>query len=178
MKISSIVEYLCNQFDSKEFEKDILKYGLEVLIYNFLTLSILIVLSLIFKNLDFGFIFIPSFTLLRITIGGFHCKTIFGCTTLMITIYTIINYLVSLANYNDFLKIFSPLLIFLLLFIKPCAENTLCLKKFDIYLNYILIVIFILDFVILSNTHFFLPSFSALLVTELMYFTYLLKTSI
>lgn len=176
MKISSIIEYLCNQFDSKEFEKEILEYGLKVLIYNFLTLSLLIILSLLFKNFNFGLFFIPCFTILRITIGGYHCRTIFGCTTLMITIYTVINFFVSLVNYNYFLKFFSPFLIFLLLFIKPCTENTLHFKNTDIYLNYILIVIFILDFVFLSNSYFFLSSFSALLVTELMYFAYLFKT--
>lgn len=90
MKISSIIEFLCNQFDSEQYDKDILKYGLEVLIYNTLTIAILIILSLIYNNLYFGLIFIPVFSILRITIGGFHCKTVFGCTSLMIIIYTIV----------------------------------------------------------------------------------------
>ncbi len=133
MNFTSIIDYLCEQFDSSNFNKDILKYGLEVLIYNLFTLIILFLLSLIFKNFDFGIIFIPLFCILRITIGGFHCKTIYGCTILMITIYTSINYIISIPVYHSFLKYFSLLLILLLFFIKPCEENTLHLKNYNIY---------------------------------------------
>ncbi|WP_352230749.1 accessory gene regulator B family protein [Thomasclavelia cocleata] len=176
MKISSIIEFLCNQFDSEQYDKDILKYGLEVLIYNTLTIAILIILSLIYNNLYFGLIFIPVFSILRITIGGFHCKTVFGCTSLMIIIYTIVFFLISLPEYNYLLHKFSLFLIFLLIFIKPCEENTIHIGKYDIYLKFIIILIFILNLIFLSQSSYFIPSFSALLTTELMYFAYLLKS--
>lgn len=175
MNILAIIEYLCNQFDSKEYEKDILKYGLEVLFYNALTFLILFSLSLIFKNLNFGLIFIPIFSLLRITIGGFHCKTIFGCTFLMITIYTLINLLVSLSVYKYLLTFFAPVLIFILFFIKQCNENTIHFKNYNIYVKNILIFSFIIFFICSFNTTFFVPIFSALFITEVMYFAYFIK---
>ena len=44
MNFKNIVNKLCSQFDSKAYDQDILKYGLEVLIYNLFTILILIVL--------------------------------------------------------------------------------------------------------------------------------------
>ena len=41
MNFKNIVNKLCSQFDSKAYDQDILKYGLEVLIYNLFTILIL-----------------------------------------------------------------------------------------------------------------------------------------
>ena len=40
MNFKNIVNKLCSQFDSKAYDQDILKYGLEVLIYNLFTILI------------------------------------------------------------------------------------------------------------------------------------------
>ena len=57
MNFKNIVNKLCSQFDSKAYDQDILKYGLEVLIYNLFTILILIVLSILFQNCGFGLYF-------------------------------------------------------------------------------------------------------------------------
>ena len=39
MSFRNIVNKLCSQFDSKAYDQDILKYGLQVLIYNLFTIN-------------------------------------------------------------------------------------------------------------------------------------------
>ena len=160
MNFKNIVNKLCSQFDSKAYDQDILKYGLEVLIYNLFTILILIVLSILFQNCGFGLYFIPTFCILRITLGGFHCKIIYGCTSLMVIIYSLTNILSKEIFYHNLLKIASPILIILLFIIKPCEENTL----------HLLIIIFSLVLIISKNKILNLGMFSALFVTELMYY--------
>lgn len=170
MNFKNIVNKLCSQFDSKAYDQDILKYGLEVLIYNLFTILILIVLSILFQNCGFGLYFIPTFCILRITLRGFHCKTIYGCTSLMVIIYSLTNILSKEIFYHNLLKIASPILIILLFIIKPCEENTLHLKNYNIYYKYLLIIIFSLVLIISKNKILNLGMFSALFVTELMYY--------
>ena len=170
MNFKNIVNKLCSQFDSKAYDQDILKYGLEVLIYNLFTILILIVLSILFQNCGFGLYFIPTFCILRITLGGFPCKTIYGCTSLMVIIYSLTNILSKEIFYHNLLKIASPILIILLFIIKPCEENTLHLKNYNIYYKYLLIIIFSLVLIISKNKILNLGMFSALFVTELMYY--------
>ena len=175
MNFKNFINKLCSQFDSKAYDQDILKYGLEVIIYNLFTILILIILSILFKNYKFGLYFIPTFCLLRITLGGFHCKTIFGCTFLMITIYSLTNILSKEIFYYNLLKIISPILIILLFIIKPCEENTIHLKNYNIYYKYILIFLFSLILLIFKNHSQILGLFSALFITEIMYFLNIIK---
>ena len=170
MSFRNIVNKLCSQFDSKAYDQDILKYGLQVLIYNLFTILILIVLSIFFQNYKFGLYFIPTFCLLRVTLGGFHCKTIFGCTSLMIIIYSTVIILSKEIFYHNLLNSISPILIILLFIIKPCDENTLHLKNYNIYYKYLIITIFSLILIISKNKILNLGMFSALFITELMYY--------
>ena len=179
MIFKNFINKLCSQFDSESYDQDILKYGLEVLIYNLFTILILIVLSILFQNYKFGLYFIPTFCLLRITLGGYHCKTILGCTSLMIIIYSITNILTKTIFYHDILKYISPILILLLFIIKPCEENTFHLKNYDIYYKYLLIFLFTLILIISKNLILNLGMFSALFVSELMYyFKYIIDLNI
>ena len=70
MNFKNIVNKLCSQFDSKAYDQDILKYGLEVLIYNLFTILILIVLSILFQNCGFG-LFYTYFLYIENYIGRF-----------------------------------------------------------------------------------------------------------
>lgn len=164
MKIDNIIDYLYSQLNTNEFDRDILKYGLEVLIYNLFTLLILILLTILFNNYLFGLIFIPIFCSLRITIGGFHCKTVYSCTLLMITIYSVINYLSRIPLYHTVLNVVALPLILSLLFIPPCEENTIKLGKHYIVYKYILFVLFLISYFISYDTIYFIPIFSSLLV--------------
>lgn len=177
MKISNIIEYLCHQFDSDEYDQDILQYGLEVLIYNLITILVLLILSLIFHNLNFGFVFIPVFCILRITIGGYHCKKMHTCLLLMVTLYSFILILVKFHKYKILLQLISPILIFSLIFIKPCKENTLRIHQYDLQYKYFLIVLFSICYFIFKSSSIFIPIFSALLLVEFMYMMYFLNLS-
>lgn len=176
MKIDNIIDYLYSQLNTNEFDRDILKYGLEVLIYNLFTLLILILLTILFKNCLFGLIFIPIFCFLRITIGGFHCKTVYACTLLMITIYSVINYLSRITLFHDILYIIALPLILLLLFIPPCEENTIKLGKHYIVYKYILFVLFLIAYFISYDTIYFISIFSSLLVVIVMYVMRIIST--
>ena len=73
MNFKNIVNKLCSQFDSKAYDQDILKYGLEVLIYNLFTILILIVLSILFQNCGFGLYFIPTFCIFQTAFEYWNC---------------------------------------------------------------------------------------------------------
>ena len=178
MKIDNIIDYLYSQLNNDEFEKDILKYGLEVLIYNVFTLSILILLTILFKNYLFGLIFIPVFCCLRITIGGFHCKTVYACTLLMITIYSIISLLSRIPFYHEILYIIALPLAVLLLLIPQCEENTVKLSKHYIVYKYVLFVLFVVTYFSSYKTIYFIPIFSSLLVVMIMYLMRIISISI
>lgn len=169
MKISNIIDYLCNQFDSQEYDKEILQYGLGVLIYNFITIVILFLMSILFQNLKFGLIFIPIFCLLRMTIGGFHCKKLHTCLMLMITLYSLILILIETHNYRTLLHTIAPLLIFSLLFIKPCEKNTIHFHQHAIGYKYFLVIFFSFMHVTFKLKFSFIPIFSALLLVEILY---------
>lgn len=164
-----VIDFLCQQFNNDEFDKDVLNYGLEVLLYNIFTIVILIILTIMFKNYLFGLYFIPIFCILRITLGGYHCKTVYGCTLTMITIYSLVNVISNTIWYEYIIHVISIFLILGLLFIKPCEENTLHLKKYDILYKYIFIVIFSLSLICFFESENFIPIFTALFVVELMY---------
>lgn len=164
-----VIDFLCQQFNNDEFDKDVLNYGLEVLLYNIFTIVILIILTIMFKNYLFGIYFIPIFCILRITLGGYHCKTVYGCTLTMITIYSLVNVISNTIWYKYIIHVISIFLILGLLFIKPCEENTLHLKKYDILYKYIFIVIFSFSLICFFESANFIPIFTALFVVELMY---------
>lgn len=164
-----IINFLCQQFNSDEFDKDVLNYGLEVLLYNIFTILILILLTIMFKNYLFGIYFIPIFCILRITLGGYHCKTIYSCTLTMITIYSLVSIISSAIWYAHLIHIISIFLILGLFFIKPCKENTLHLKKYKILYKYIFIAIFSICLICFFKSENFIPIFTALFVVELMH---------
>lgn len=141
---SRIIDYLCNKFDSSEYDKEILQYGLEVFIYNLFTLFMLIFMSILYHNIRFGIIFIPLFCCLRLMIGGFHCKTVIGCSSLMITIYTSINFISYNPVYISLLYKVAFLLIIMILFIKQCKENTIKIRQYNVIYKYVIAIIFVI----------------------------------
>ena len=164
------INYISKYTDLSLFDNNALKYGLQVLVYNIFTIVLLLVVSIIFNNIIFSLIFIPIFCILRITIGGFHCKTIIGCTLLMASIYSIINILSKNIMYQKTLYYISLPLVLFLMIIKPSSKNTINLKNNYICYKYILITFLLIIFLFFSNiTNFFTPIFSALLITEIMY---------
>lgn len=178
MNFDLIVNYLYENTDSTTYDKEILKYGLEVLIYNIFTIFNMIFISVLFNKVDFGLVFIPIFTVLRLMIGGFHCKTVIGCTILMITIYVNIIMLNNFANFQHLLTFIAPILIFLLIFIKQCDENIIHLLNYNVCYKYFLIVLYSISYIILDRKNIFNASFSALLIVEIMYLMNLIKIRI
>lgn len=170
MNLDNIIDYLCKQFDSGEYNKEILKYGLQVLIYNLFTILIILTISILFENLQFGLMFLIFFGTLRVSFGGFHCKTLIGCTTLMTSISILVNILSKIVIYKNIIELLALIMIGLLFFIKPCKENTFKLKYYNVCYKYIFIFIFLLINTNYKNSIIFVPAFSALLFAEIMYY--------
>ena len=79
----SICNYIANYLIKKNIildgDKEIYVYGLFVILYNsFLVLDILL-LGLLFNQLEFSTLFLLFWTPYRILVGGSHCSTPFRC---------------------------------------------------------------------------------------------------
>ena len=66
----------------KEKERASYQYGMDVLILNLIPIFIILVISVVTRNIKFGVIFLLFFIPVRINIGGYHCKKISNCTFL------------------------------------------------------------------------------------------------
>ncbi len=56
-------------------------YGLKVIVYNAITIGLIILISYGLHNLLYSIYFLMSFCYLRIKFGGYHCKTFIRCLT-------------------------------------------------------------------------------------------------
>lgn len=71
----------------KEKERASYQYGMDVLILNLIPIFIILVISVVTRNIKFGVIFLLFFIPVRINIGGYHCKKISNCTLLFVLLY-------------------------------------------------------------------------------------------
>ena len=141
------------EFYSKEYDWEILKYGFEVLLFNAISIIVILLVASLSKQVSFGVFFMLSFAVLRITIGGYHCKTLWCCLLSMIVLFNIVLYLSQLPLYVYSLKVLSILLI---------------VKLHKIECNFLRNIYLIL-YVILFRSVVFLPIFSGLLLGILLY---------
>lgn len=95
-----VIEYLCKKGYIKEKEKNIYLYGLHVLILNLTSIFISWMIAVIFKNTFFGLLFLLCFTILRVNLGGYHCKTSLKCMLSFSIINIIINLIYLYTNKN------------------------------------------------------------------------------
>lgn len=60
-------------------DQEICSYGLEVLIYNLISIVSVLILGVVFKALTLTLLFLITFVPLRSFTGGYHAKTAFKC---------------------------------------------------------------------------------------------------
>lgn len=168
--LSSISKLLIKKSKTNNYNKEIIEYGLQVLIFNFFTIFIILFISRLFSDILFGFFFLITFSFLRITIGGFHAKTLYSCTLIMILIMLINLLLRNIHVYFTILKLLSLISILILIFLHPSKENTISifkLKNYNILLFFGFVIMYIITF---NNSTIFIPIFSAVLTTEILYY--------
>lgn len=120
--LSNISDLLIKKSNSNIYNKEIVEYGLQVLIFNSFTILTILFISYLFSDITFGFFFLITFGFLRITIGGFHAKTIYRCTLMMISIMLINLLLRNNQIYFTILKIFSIISILIFIYLHPSKK--------------------------------------------------------
>ena len=123
-----LIEYLIDNNYIQPDEKGFIKYGMEVLILNFLSIFSIIMVSLITNNIKIGISFIVNFIMIRTHLGGFHCKKPLNC----IMSFPIIYYLMVHNLNKFFLQIILKIVLIILpimVTLTPINNNTSIEKK-------------------------------------------------
>lgn len=96
--MQSVIDYLCSKSYIKENEKNFYLYGLKVLILNLTSIFISWIIAILFKNTFFGLLFLLCFTIIRVNLGGYHCKTSSKCMISFLIINIIVNHIYIHVN--------------------------------------------------------------------------------
>ena len=106
----------------KEKERASYQYGMDVLILNLIPIFIILVISVVTRNIKFGVIFLLFFIPVRINIGGYHCKKISNCTLLFVLLYIFVLKL-STLSIQLILKYFGILCILFIMLLDPISYD-------------------------------------------------------
>ena len=146
--MTNFLDYLIKQeiIDHKELK--IITYGMNVIIFNFLNIVSIIAISSILGNIFFGVLFLIVFIPIRITSGGYHCKTAFNCFILFNIIYIVFFKFQDYFNFTLLhLILFSVIILLLPVYINNCKLH-LKNKNNNIKKNYIILVILFISLII------------------------------
>ena len=108
----------------KEKERASYQYGMDVLILNLIPIFIILVISVVTRNIKFGVIFLLFFIPVRINIGGYHCKKISNCTLLFVLLYIFVLKL-STLSIQLILKYFGILCILFIMLLDPISYDVI-----------------------------------------------------
>lgn len=118
-----LIEYLIDNDYIQSDEQSFIKYGIEVLILNFLSVFSIIMVSLLTNNMKVGISFIINFIMIRTHLGGFHCKKPFNCVMSFPIIYYLMVYNLNGISLQPMLKIVLIILLIMMTLI-PINNNT------------------------------------------------------
>ena len=107
---------------SDKYDWEILKYGFQVLLFNAISILVIVLIAFINNNITYGICFMLSFGTIRIAMGGYHCKTLTRCLSSMSLLFLIIMVLSELSLFVYSLKLISFYLIYELY---KCKHKTL-----------------------------------------------------
>lgn len=99
----------------KTEEKEIIIYGLKIMGSNFLTIFLIIILSLYIKQFEISIIYLSVLILLRRNTGGYHAKTYMGCLLTTVTGFVMIAFLNNKLNQDFKIIIGTSFLIYSIL---------------------------------------------------------------
>lgn len=100
-KISkSIVKFISNNIAIDDEEMlDVYKYGIEITLSSLINLVMIIVCSLLLKNLAAGFIFMFCFIFLRSYTGGYHAEAYWRCNVAFVFTFILTYFVGRLFDY-------------------------------------------------------------------------------
>lgn len=86
---NKIAKWCGNYYTLETSRRKIIEYAIEVLLETVFKLIILLLLGAIFNRFFETIVFLISFCVLRFFAGGFHLKTNFGCSSVVILIWAV-----------------------------------------------------------------------------------------
>lgn len=110
--------------NDKDYDIEIVIYGLKIIIYNTITIGLIVLISYGLGDLLYSIFFLMSFCYLRIKIGGYHCKTYIGCLLSTNSLYLIFFMLSNnICYYNFILMLFIPMHLYYFYLLKDLKYN-------------------------------------------------------
>lgn len=97
---NSIAVFLCKEGVVSEEEKDICRYGAEVIISNVIGVVLILVIGVLLKSLWQGILFLLLYSTLRIYTGGYHASSYLKCNSGFVVVYIITLLLFTYVNSN------------------------------------------------------------------------------
>ena len=95
--VKSVADFFVAKNITSESEREILEYGLFLVINDIVTFSMILLISCIFSSPRFAIEFLTVFCMTRIYCGGYHARKAYVCKLSMIGTFVSI-YLISLLN--------------------------------------------------------------------------------
>lgn len=122
-------------FDNNEENIDIYVYGLELFISSMFCTLLLLLTGVMTNSLIESFIFILSFSVLRIFTGGFHSNSYLICTSITVSMYLLIVLIYRiLFKYITQTYVYIPVFVFTLIIIvlfSPMVNSNKSLDKYQ-----------------------------------------------
>ena len=101
-KLNKIAKLISNYYFNKGRitidEKEEYEYSLEIMIASIVNFMVLLTLTLLTKCYIESIVFITVFAILRMSVGGYHAKTHFGCVLSISVIYMIMIFFLKYLN--------------------------------------------------------------------------------
>lgn len=95
-----ITNFFLQQESISEDEKEIYQYGVEITISSILNILFVLLLSILFRSLLSGIVFLMCFIYVRRYTGGYHAETYFRCNSALCITYIVV-FLISRGDYYD-----------------------------------------------------------------------------
>lgn len=154
-----LMKYLIDNNYIEQEEHGFIKYGVEVLVLNFLSILSIIGVSVIINNVEMGISFLINFILIRTHLGGFHCKKPVNCLMIFPIIYYLMVYVLNKFPLLLIIKCVFVILI-LLIDVTPIKNNVnidkvnfqRCKKILNLLVIFYLLVDFVAYILNINNT--------------------------
>lgn len=164
--MKKILDYLISKLQDSdtlnEYNSEILVYGLEVLLYNGFTAVLVLGISLFFNELYFGTLFLIAFSIFRVLFGGFHAKTIYSCTIIMIMIVLGVHFINKFEFFHYYLITAVTLIVYCLIFF--------IMQNRHVYRKCIIVILFWTILILCNIPDMYTPVILALFIAEILYF--------
>ena len=121
-----VTNYLVKREVVNQDEKDVYKYGFEILFSTILGICIVLILGLTAGSLMTSLIFIAVFCSLRIKCGGYHADSYLSCNVVFTTVFLIV---LMVEKFSEKVLVSPPILFmvyllgFLVIYIYAPVEN-------------------------------------------------------